>query len=129
MDKPALPSRNELEGNRTAAYCVGFLRRDDPYAERRHRSDLCRKHHQEVNENIDLFGLSAANAAAALSGAFVVNGSPTQTAMMEDAGGKSQVAQAYLGTVVALVLLFLTGKLQYLPTCVLGVLVFLVALS
>jgi SulP family sulfate permease len=86
------------------------------------------KHYQEVNENIDLFGLSAANAAAALSGGFVVNGSPTQTAMMEDAGGQSQLAQVSTAAVVALVLLFLTGPLQYLPTCVLGVLVFLVAL-
>ncbi len=86
------------------------------------------KHYQEVNENIDLFGLSAANAAAALSGAFVVNGSPTQTAMMEDAGGQSQMAQVTTAAVVALVLLFLTRPLQFLPTCVLGVLVFLVAL-
>jgi MFS superfamily sulfate permease-like transporter len=86
------------------------------------------KHYQEVNENIDLFGLSAANAAAALSGGFVVNGSPTQTAMMEDAGGQSQMAQVTTAAVVALVLLFLTRPLQYLPTCVLGVLVFLVAL-
>jgi sulfate permease, SulP family len=86
------------------------------------------KHHQEVNENNDLFGLSAANAAAALSGAFVVNGSPTQTAMMEEAGGQSQMAQVATAVVVGLVLLFLTRPLQYLPTCVLGVLVFLVAL-
>jgi len=86
------------------------------------------KHYQEVNENIDLFGLSAANAAAALSGGFVVNGSPTQTAMMEDAGGRSQLAHVATAAVVGLVLLFLTGPLQYLPTCVLGVLVFLVAL-
>ena len=86
------------------------------------------KHYQEVNENIDLFGLSAANAAAALSGGFVVNGSPTQTAMMEEAGGQSQLAQVSTAAVVALVLLFLTGPLQYLPTCVLGVLVFLVAI-
>jgi SulP family sulfate permease len=86
------------------------------------------KHHQEVNENNDLFGLSAANAASALSGAFVVNGSPTQTAMMEGAGGQSQMAQVATAVVVGLVLLFLTRPLQYLPTCVLGVLVFLVAL-
>ena len=86
------------------------------------------KHNQEVNENIDLFGLSAANAAAALSGGFVVNGSPTQTAMMEDAGGQSQLAQVATAAVVALVLLFLTRPLEYLPTCVLGVLVFMVAL-
>jgi len=58
------------------------------------------KHYQEVNENLDLFGLSAANAAAALTGAFVVNGSPTQTAMMEDAGGQSQMAQVTTAAVV-----------------------------
>lgn len=86
------------------------------------------RHHQEVNENIDLFGLAAANAAAALSGGFVVNGSPTQTAMMEDAGGQSQLAQVATAAVVALVLLFFTHPLQYLPTAVLGVLVFMVAL-
>jgi len=86
------------------------------------------KHREQVNENIDLFGLSAANAAAALSGAFVVNGSPTQTAMMEDAGGQSQLAQVTTAAVVGLVLLFLTRPLQYLPICVLGVLVFLVAI-
>jgi len=86
------------------------------------------KHYEKVDENIDLYGLSAANVAAAMSGGFVVNGSPTQTAMMEEAGGKSQMAQVATAVVVGLVLLFLTVPLQYLPTCVLGVLVFLVAL-
>ncbi|MGO9325337.1 MAG: SulP family inorganic anion transporter [Terracidiphilus sp.] len=86
------------------------------------------KHYEKVDENVDLYGLSAANVAAALSGGFVVNGSPTQTAMMEDAGGKSQMAQVATAVVVGVVLLFLTGPLQYLPTSVLGVLVFLVAL-
>jgi len=86
------------------------------------------KHYEKVDENLDLYGLSAANAAAALSGGFVVNGSPTQTAMMEDAGGHSQMAQVTTALVVAVVLLFLTGPLQHLPTCVLGAMVFLVAL-
>jgi len=86
------------------------------------------KHYETVDENLDLYGLSAANAAAALSGGFVVNGSPTQTAMMEDAGGRSQFAQVTTAVVVGAVLLFLTGPLQHLPTCVLGAMVFLVAL-
>jgi sulfate permease, SulP family len=86
------------------------------------------RHYEKVDENIDLYGLSAANAAAALSGGFVVNGSPTQTAMMESAGGQSQLAQVTTALAVGVVLLFVTGPLQYLPTCVLGVLVFLVAL-
>jgi MFS superfamily sulfate permease-like transporter len=86
------------------------------------------KHYEKVDENLDLYGLSAANVAAALSGGFVVNGSPTQTAMMEDAGGKSQLAQVTTAVVVGVVLLFLTEPLQHLPTCVLGAMVFLVAL-
>ena len=86
------------------------------------------KHYETVDENLDLYGLSAANAAAALSGGFVVNGSPTQTAMMEDAGGRSQLAQVTTAVVVGVVLLFLTEPLQHLPTCVLGAMVFLVAL-
>ncbi len=85
------------------------------------------RHNQELDEDMDLVGLSAANAVAALSGAFTVNGSPTQTAMVEGAGARSQMAQISTAAVVALVLLFLTGPLQYLPQCVLGALVFLVA--
>ena len=49
-------------------------------------------HRQALDGNTDLVGLAAANAAAALSGTFVVNGSPTQTAMVETSGGRSQLA-------------------------------------
>ena len=86
------------------------------------------RHEQRLDENADFVGLSAANAAAALSGAFVVNGSPTQTAMVESSGGRSQVAHVATAAVVALVLLFLTEPLQYLPRSVLGAIVFIVAL-
>jgi len=86
------------------------------------------RHHDRLDENQDLVGLSAANAAAAFSGTFVVNGSPTQTAMVESVGSQSQIAQVATACVVALVLLFLTKPLQFLPQCVLGTLVFLVAI-
>ena len=85
------------------------------------------RHHQRLNENADLVGLAAANAAAALTGAFVVNGSPTQTAMVESSGAKSQIAHLATAAVVAVMLLFFTGPLQYLPRCVLGGIVFLIA--
>ncbi len=86
------------------------------------------RHDQKLDENQDLVGLAAANVASALTGSFVVNGSPTQTAMVETAGGESQKAQLATIAVVACVLLFLTRPLQYLPQCVLGVLVLLVAI-
>jgi|HubBroStandDraft_6_1064221.scaffolds.fasta_scaffold00047_59 SulP family sulfate permease len=85
------------------------------------------RHHQYLDESADLVGLSAANAAAALSGTFVVDGSPTQTAMVESSGGQSQLAQVATTIAVAFVLLFLTKPLQYLPRCVLGALVFFIA--
>ncbi len=86
------------------------------------------RHHLRPDENADLAGLAAANLAAALSGTFVVNGSPTQTAMAERSGGGSQMTQVATAAVVSLVLLFLTGPIQYLPRCVLGAIVFLVAI-
>jgi len=87
------------------------------------------RHHQQLDEDADLIGLSAANAAAAFSGTFVVNGSPTQTALVESSGGQSQLAQVATAAMVALVLLFLTKPLQYLPHCVLGAIVFVIALQ
>jgi high affinity sulfate transporter 1 len=85
------------------------------------------RHHQRPDENTDLVGLAAANTAAALSGTFVVNGSPTQTAMVESSGGTNQLAHLATAGVVALVLLFLTRPLQFLPHCVLGAVVFTIA--
>jgi high affinity sulfate transporter 1 len=87
------------------------------------------RHRQALDENTDLVGLSAANIAAALSGTFVVNGSPTQTAMVETSGGRSQFAQLGTAAVVALVLLFFTGPLRYLPRCVLAAIVFTIAVG
>ncbi|GAA4500788.1 SulP family inorganic anion transporter [Gluconacetobacter tumulicola] len=83
--------------------------------------------HEEVDENADILGLSAANAAAALTGTFVVNGSPTQTAMALRAGARSQRAQLVFALATLLVLLVLTGPLRDLPRCVLSAIVFAVA--
>ncbi len=87
------------------------------------------RHRQPLDENTDLVGLSAANALAAASGTFVVNGSPTQTAMVERSGGSSQIAHLTTAAIVALVLLFFTGPLQFLPHCVLGAVVFTIAIG
>jgi sulfate permease, SulP family len=87
------------------------------------------RHRDFLDENRDLVGLSAANAAAALSGTFVVNGSPTQTAMVERAGARSQLAHLATAAIVALVLLFFTGPLHYLPRAVLAAIVFTIAVG
>ena len=87
------------------------------------------RYRERVDVDADILGLAAANAAAAVSGTFVVNGSPTQTAMADRAGAHSQVAQLVFAGVVLLVLLVLTGPLQYLPRCVLAGIVFTIAVG
>jgi len=87
------------------------------------------RYREAVDADADILGLAAANAAAAITGTFVVNGSPTQTAMADRAGARSQIAQLVFAALVLVVLLFLTGPLQYLPRCVLGAIVFTIAIG
>ena len=47
------------------------------------------KYEEPFSEETDLVGLGAANVAAAFSGTFVVNGSPTKTQMVDSAGGRT----------------------------------------
>jgi sulfate permease, SulP family len=87
------------------------------------------KYSEEFSEDIDLVGLGAANLAAAFSGTFVVNGSPTKTQMVDGAGGRTQVAQLFTCVIVLIVLLIATGPLAYLPTAALAAVVFLIAIE
>jgi len=87
------------------------------------------KYRERFVENDDILGLSAANLAAGLSGTFVVNGSPTKTEIVDEAKSHTQVAQLTTAAVVAVVLLFLTKPLQYLPNAALSAVVFLIGLK
>ena len=82
------------------------------------------KYRDQFNQNVDLIGLSLANAAAGCSTTFVVNGSPTKTAMVDTAGGRSQWSHLTTATVVLTVLLFFTRPLSFLPNVVLAAIVF-----
>jgi MFS superfamily sulfate permease-like transporter len=87
------------------------------------------RYNERFNENTDLVGLGIANIGAGLSGAFVVNGSPTKTQMVDSAGGRSQLSLLVTSIVVLLVLLFLTGPLAYMPEAVLSAVVFLIGID
>lgn len=80
------------------------------------------------NENVDLIGLSFANAAAGISGTFVVNGNPTKTEMVKSVGGRTQLTQLTTVFIVLIVLLFFTKPFAYLPTAALSSIVFLIGL-
>ena len=87
------------------------------------------KYSERFEENTDLVGLGLANITAGFTGTFVVNGSPTKTEMVDEAKSHTQVAQLTTAVVVAIVLLFLTKPLQYLPNCVLSSVVFLIGVK
>lgn len=84
------------------------------------------RYNDAFDENADLVGLGLGNLASALSGSFVVNGSPTKTAIVDGAGGRSQVAHITMALITVLVLLFLTGPLAALPNAVLSTVVFII---
>jgi sulfate permease, SulP family len=84
-------------------------------------------HEESFDQDADLVGLGAANVAAAFSGTFVVNGSPTQTQVTDSAGGRSQLASLTAAAVVLIVLLLFTGSLAQLPIAALAAVVFAIA--
>jgi high affinity sulfate transporter 1 len=87
------------------------------------------KYEEPFSEATDLVGLGAANAAAAFSGTFVVNGSPTKAQIVDNAGGRSQLSQLSASAVVLIVLALLTGPLAYLPDAALAAVVFVIAVE
>jgi sulfate permease, SulP family len=87
------------------------------------------RYRDNFKQNMDLVGLALANAAAGCSSTFVVNGSPTKTAMVDTAGGRSQWSHLTTATVVLLVLLFLTKPLSFLPNAVLAAIVFMIGVK
>ena len=86
-------------------------------------------HNEDVDENHDLVGLGVANLAAGLSGTFMVNGSPTKTAVVDRAGGRSQLAQLAMVMTVVLILVLLTKPLGWLPEPALAAVVFRIAIG
>ena len=84
---------------------------------------------ETVNEDRDLVGLAGANLSAAFTGAFVVNGSPTKTQMVDSVGGRSQLSSLTAALVVLLVVFVLTGPLAYLPIAALATVVFLIGIE
>ncbi|MGF6444086.1 SulP family inorganic anion transporter [Paraburkholderia youngii] len=87
------------------------------------------RNNEKGDDNADIIGLAAANAAAAFTGTFVVNGSPTKTEIIDDAGGRTQVAHLSTAVIVLLVLLFLTRPLSLMPAAVLSAIVFMIGVK
>ena len=74
----------------------------------------------EIDVDREFIAIGGCNIAAGLSQGFAVTGADSRTAINDVMGGKTQVVGLVAAGTMALVLLFLTGPLQYLPISALG---------
>jgi MFS superfamily sulfate permease-like transporter len=74
----------------------------------------------EIDVDREFIALGACNIAAGLSQGFAVTGADSRTAISDVMGGKTQVTGLVAAATMAVVLLFFTGPLRYLPSAALG---------
>ncbi len=78
------------------------------------------RHGQHVRADAELTGLGAASLAASISQGMPIGASGSRTAVNDEMGSRTQFSGLLAAGVIALVLLFLTAPMQYLPTATLG---------
>jgi high affinity sulfate transporter 1 len=87
------------------------------------------RHRLDVDVDREFIALGACNIAAGISQGFAVSGADSRTAVNDMMGGKSQVSGLIAAGTMAVVLLFLTGLLRYLPIAALGAVLIVAALG
>ncbi len=78
------------------------------------------KHGYKADGNQVLFAYGIANLAAGLSGGLVTGNSASRSAAMENAGARSQLPSLIAAGTIALVMLFFTDMLAFLPSAALA---------
>jgi len=87
------------------------------------------KHNQSVRASQELLALGVADAAAGFTQGFPIGASGSRTAVNDDMGARSQIAGVFAAVTVALILIFLTEPVQYLPKAVLGAVIVFAAVG
>jgi SulP family sulfate permease len=79
-----------------------------------------RKHNTRADGNQVLFAYGMASVASGFTGSLVSGPSASRTAAMDAAGSRTQLSSLVAAATVALVMVFFTDKLAYLPTAALA---------
>jgi high affinity sulfate transporter 1 len=87
------------------------------------------KNRYDIDPDQECAALGVANIASALTQGFAISGADSRTAVNDAAGGRTQVAGLVAAAVIAIVLLFFTGPLQYVPIASLGAVLIMAASS
>jgi MFS superfamily sulfate permease-like transporter len=83
----------------------------------------------DIDADREFAAFGAANLASAISQGFAVTGADSRTAVADSAGGRTQVTGLVAAGTIAIVLLFFTGPLQYVPIAALGALLVFASFS
>lgn len=86
-------------------------------------NNFATKNNYKIDDNNEVLTFSICNFASAFIGCCPTNGSLSRTSMNEQFGGKSQLVSLVAGGTMALILLFGTGFIAYLPVPVLTAIV------
>lgn len=87
------------------------------------------KNRYDIDVDREFAALGAANITAAFSQGFAISGADSRTAMNDSSGGRTRVAGLVAAAAVAVVLVFLTAPLQFVPVAALGAVLIIAALS
>lgn len=79
------------------------------------------KNGYDINPDKEFRALGIANLASALSQGFAVSGADSRTAVNDNAGGKTQLVSIIAAVIIAIIALFLTAPLEYIPSAALGI--------
>ncbi|MEX5590226.1 SulP family inorganic anion transporter [Pseudomonas urmiensis] len=78
------------------------------------------RHGYAINANHEFVALGVSNLAAGLSQGFAISGADSRTAVNDMVGGRSQLVGIIAALVIALILLFFTAPMAWIPQAALG---------
>ena len=87
------------------------------------------KNRYSIDTDREFVALGLANMASSFSQGFAISGADSRTAVADSSGGRSQLTSVIAAMAIALVLLFFTAPLAYVPVAALGVVLVFGALS
>jgi len=79
------------------------------------------KNGYDIDADKEFRALGIANIASALSQGFAVSGADSRTAVNDATGGKTQLVSIIAAAIIALIAVFLTAPLEFIPSAALGV--------
>ena len=112
-----MPSLADFDDLLAVAFAAALLAFSDTMVTAR---ALAARNRQRIDGNQELLGIGMANLVSGVSQGLPISASDSRTAVVEAAGGRTQVASVIAAIVVAVVMLWLTQLLYWLPTAALG---------